>query len=395
MTVSPETPYIGYFTAKTETVRHKFFCPDSKDKKPLLDVSMWKGWFNNTQPQRRIPTLLLYRGSSRTSFERIAITDRDITVDVRREKNSKETLDELKAGALEWLKTLDALTPFMVQTDIEASRWELSDLSVVATYAKEIREFDMLRFPCLQSVFGFQTDTFRLLRAEHTSDNITPRELQAVQVLNQEDAVQTAEYLAEELNLPIEEAAELLISVQQRSEELNLEKSLRAYPTIRFSNKEVILKFVTNLERTLKYVDILRHVLTSESEAIDAVCPRRMEKVVPKVAVPQQEIQMDGELEADDTFNAMMGFEEETEEEGVVESVPTGPKSRKVKVIVGSAWSTVCTRTQFEAGGRRCSQSHSPRSWRPTLRGRHLRRPGTLWPTSSRRDGPNVSPCWF
>ena len=100
MTVSPETPYIGYFTAKTETVRHKFFCPDSKDKKPLLDVSMWKGWFNNTQPQRRIPTLLLYRGSSRTSFERIAITDRDITVDVRREKNSKETLEELKAGAL-------------------------------------------------------------------------------------------------------------------------------------------------------------------------------------------------------------------------------------------------------------------------------------------------------
>jgi hypothetical protein len=330
MTVSPETPYIGYFTAKTETVRHKFFCADSKDKKPLLDVSMWKGWFNNTQPQRRIPTLLLYRGSSRTSFERIAITDRDITVDVRREKNSKETLEELKAGALEWMKTLDALTPFMVQTDIESSRWELSDLSVVATYAKEIREFDMLRFPCLQSVFGFQTDTFRLLRAEHTSDNITPRELQALQVLNQEDALQTAEYLAEELNIPLDEAGELLTSVQQRSEEMNLEKSLRAYPTIRFSNKEVILKFVTNLERTLKYVDILRHVLTSESEAIDAVCPRRMERVVPKVAVPQQEIQMEGELEADDTFNAMMGFEEE-EEEGVVESV-TAPKSKKVKV---------------------------------------------------------------
>ena len=330
MTVNEETPYIGYFTAKTETVRHKFYCPDSKDKKPLLDVSMWKGWYNNTQPQRRIPTLLLYRGSSRTSFERIAITDRDITVDVRREKNSKETLDELKVGALQWLKTLDALTPFMVQTDIDASRWELSDLSVVATYAKEIREFDMLRFPCLQSVFGFQTDTFRLLRAEHTSDNITPRELQALQVLNQEDALQTAEYLAEELNIPLDEAGELLVSVQERAEEINLEKSLRAYPTIRFSNKEVILKFVTNLERTLKYVDILRFVLTSESEAIDAVCPRRMERVVPKVAVPQQEIQMEGELEADDTFNALMGFEEE--EEQVVESVPTGQKSKKVKV---------------------------------------------------------------
>lgn len=51
LTVSPETPYIGYFTAKTETIRHKFFCTDPKEKKPLLDTSMWKGWFNNTQPQ--------------------------------------------------------------------------------------------------------------------------------------------------------------------------------------------------------------------------------------------------------------------------------------------------------------------------------------------------------
>ena len=329
MTVSPETPYIGYFTAKTETVRHKFYCADSKDKKPLLDITIWKRWFNNTQPQRRIPTLLLYRGTSHAVFQRIAITDRDIIVDVRREKNSKETLDELKAETFEWLKTLDALTPFIVQSDIETKRWELSELSVLATYAKEIREFDMLRFPCLQSMFGFQTDIFRLLRAEHTSDNITPRELQALQVLNQEDAVQTAEYLAEQLNLSVEDAAELLISVQQRSEEVNLEKSLRAYPTIRFSNNEVIIKFVTNLERTLKYVDILRHVLTSESEAIDAVCPRRMEKVVPKVAVPQQEIQMEGELEADEEFNAMMGFDEEEEE--VVESV-TAPKSKKVKI---------------------------------------------------------------
>jgi len=331
MTVSPETPYIGYFTAKTETVRHKFYCADSKDKKPILPLPAFKRWFNNTQPQRRIPTLLLYRGTSNAVFQRIAITDRDIIVDVRREKNSKETLDELKAQSLEWLKSFDALSPFIVQSDIEPSRWELSELSVVATYAREIRDFDMLRFPCLQSIFGFQNDMFRLLRAEHTSDNITPRELQALQVLNQEDAVQTPEYLAEELNVPVEEAAELLVLVQQRSEELNLEKSLRAYPTIRFSNSEVIIKFVTHLERTLKYVDILRHVLTSESEAIDSVCPRRMERVVPKVAVPQQEIQMEGELEADEEFNAMMGFDEEVQEEAVVESV-TAPKSRKMKI---------------------------------------------------------------
>jgi hypothetical protein len=334
LTVSPDTPYIGYFTAKTETMRHKFFCPDSKQKKPLLDTSMWKGWFNNTQPQRRIPTLLLYRGTSRASFDRIAITDRDITVDIRRDKDSKETLEELKIKALEWMKTFDAVIPFLVQTDIDAVRWELSDLSVVASYAKEIREFDMLRFPCLQPLFGFQNDTFRLLRAEHTTDNITPRELQAIQVLNQEDAVQSPEYLAEQLNIPLEEASELLISVSERAEEINLEKSLRAYPTVKFSNKEVILKFVTNLDRTLQYANILRHVLTSESDAVDAICPRRMEKVVPKVAIPQQEIQMEGEIVADDDFNALMGFGDDEAPVAVEDVVEfeTAPKSKKVRI---------------------------------------------------------------
>jgi hypothetical protein len=333
MTVSPDTPYIGYFTAKTETMRHKFFCPDPKQKKPLLDTSMWKGWFNNTQPQRRLPTLLLYRGTSRASFDRIAVTDRDITIDIRRDKDSKESLEELKTNALEWIQTLDALVPFLVMTDLDVSRWTLSDLSVVATYAKEIREFDMLRFPCLQSLFGFQNESFRLLRAEHTSDDITPRELQALQILNQEDAVQTPEYLSEQLGIPIDEATELLQSVIERSEEINLEKSLKAYPTIKFSNKEVIIKFVTNLERTLNYVDILRHVLTSESESVDSVCPRRMEKIVPKVAIPQQEIQMEGEIAADDDFNALMGFgsEEEPVPAEVVEETTAKP-TKKVKV---------------------------------------------------------------
>jgi hypothetical protein len=332
MTVNPVTPYIGFFTAKTEKTRHKFFCPSPKDKTPLLEISMWKGWFASTQPQRRLPTLLLYRGTSRTSFDRIAITNRDITVDIRRDKNSKESLEDLMTKALEWMNTMDALIPFLTMTDIALSRWELNDLSVLATYSKEIREFDMLRFPCLQTIFGAENGVFRLLRAEHTSDNITPRELQALQILNQEDAVQTSEYLADELQISIQEAEELLIAVTERAEEINLEKSLRAYPVLKFSNKEVIIKFVTNLERTLQYANILRHVLTSESDAVDAICPRRMERVVPQVAIPQQEIQMEGEIEADSEFNALMGFD--TEEQ---EAIPTQPeavpvKSKKVKV---------------------------------------------------------------
>jgi hypothetical protein len=341
MTVSKETPYVGYFTAKTETTRHKFYVTDPKTKTPVLDIPMWKSWTNNTQPQRRRPTLLLYRGTSRTSFDRIAVTDKDITVDIRREKTSKETLDEMASDAFAWMKTLDALTPFVVASDLEPRRWELSDLSVVASYAKEIREFDMLRMPCLQSLFSIQGDTFRLLRAEHTSEDISPRQLQALQALSQDDIDRSPEALAEQLSIPLAEAQELFAEIAERLEDLNLEKSLKAYPSIKFSPKEVILKFVSNLDRTLQYVDILRHVLTSESEDIDAVCPKRMEKVQAKVAIPQQELVIADEFVADDDFNALLGFEPEAEGEaptGPEEPAPEGessaaaPKARKVKV---------------------------------------------------------------
>jgi hypothetical protein len=338
MTVNKETPYVGYFTAKTETTRHKFFVTDPIAKTPSVDIAMWKAWTTNTTPNRRRPTLLLYKGKNRTVFTRIAITDKDITVDVRRERGSKDTLDEMALGAYEWMKTFDALTPFLVMTDIEIPRWELSDLSVVATYPKEITEFDMLRFPCLQSLFGFQNDTFRLLRAEHTSDDISPRELQALQVLSQDDVDRTPETLATQLNISLSDAEELFGQVAERLEDVNFERTLKAYPTIKFSPKEVIIKFVTNLERTLQYVDILRHVLTSDASDVDAVCPKRMEKVVAKVAVPQQELQMEGEFAVDDEFNAMIGYEPEPEGEGgpgpeeTEETAPAAPKSRKVKV---------------------------------------------------------------
>jgi hypothetical protein len=337
MTVSETTPYVGYFTAKTETTRHKFYCEDTRAKKPILDIPMWKSWTSNTMPQRRIPTLLLYRGKSRVSFDRIAVTDRDIIVDVRREKDSTDTLEELRKGVMEWMETLDALVPFLTMSDVGLDRWELSDLSVVATYSKEIREFDMLRFPCLQKVFGFQNETFRLLRAEHTSDDIRPEELQALQILNQEDSEKTPEYLAKEMNLSPAEASELFTSVLERSEELNLEKSLKAYPTINFSPKEVIIKFVTDLDRTMKYVNILRHVLTSDSADVDSVCPKRMERVVANVAIPQQEIQIEGAFAVDDDFMAMLdlGPEEPVVEEGrsnAAAEPPPAPKGKKVKV---------------------------------------------------------------
>ena len=340
MTVSPTTPYVGFFTAKTESTRHKFYCKDPKTKTPTLDIPMWKSWTSLTIPQRRVPTLLLYRGTSRLVFDRIAITSRDIVVNVRRDKESRESLEELKASVLAWVQSLDALEPFLAKSDIDSSRWELSDLSVLATYSREIREFDLLRFPCLQSLFGVQGDTFRLLRAEHTSDEISPQELQALQVLGQEDAERTPNYLATELGIPLADAEALFARVLEQAEDLNLERSLKAYPVLKFSAKEVILKFVTDLERTLRYADILRHVLTSDADAVDAICPKRMERVGAVVAVPQQELALEDAFAVDEDFNALLDFgEEEAAPQPAAAAAAAPAKDRRLKVgsrVVGT-----------------------------------------------------------
>lgn len=333
LTVSPKvTPYVGFFTAKTETIRHKFYVADPKAKQPSLDIPVWRGWLSTTLPQRRLPTLLLYRGgSSRTVFDRIAITERDITIDVRRDKTSTATLTELQADMLEWLRSLDAVMPFLDPDDLGLDRWDLSMLTVLATYSKEVREFDMLRFPCLQGLFSFQANKFRLLRAEHTSDDVTPQDLQLLQLLQQAEVDPTPAALAAELGISEAEVSDRLDRVTALSEDLNLEKSLRAYPTVEFRPKEVLLNFVTNLDRTLQYADLLRHVLTSDSEQVDAVCPKRMERIEGKVAVPQTEVNLDTDVEADFDFNAAIGFGDmEPAEAPTTETAPT--KGRKVKV---------------------------------------------------------------
>jgi len=340
-TVSKTTPYIGYFTAKTETMRHKFYVESSTEKKPLLNIPMWKGWLTSTMPQRRRPTLLVYRGSSRTSFDRIAISDKDITVDVRREKDSKESLEDLRASLEAWLRSLDAVGPFLTLTDVDAPRWDLSELSAVAVYSKDVKEFDMRRFPCLQSLFGVQNDTFRLLRAElYSSADIPADEIRAFQILTQDDAERTPEYLAGQMSIPVGRAADLLSTIARRVDEVNYEKTLKSYPTIKFSSREVILKFVSNLERTLQYANLLRYILTTEDSAVEDVCPRRMEKVAAAVVVPQTEIQLAAEEDADDDFNALLGFtpgeEEDAPADAVVETAAPAKKVRVASRVMGT-----------------------------------------------------------
>lgn len=334
LTVSKTTPHIAYFTAKTETIRHKFYVEDPTNKVPVLDTSLLRGWIAKTQPQRRKPTLLLYRGKTSTHFDRIAITDTDITVDVRREKSSKADLESLQTDMLKWLESLDAVTAFVDESDLALSRWELSELSLVATYAKEIAEFDMRRFQCLQSIFSVQNDTFRLLRAEQSGGDLSPQLLQAYQILNQDIALQSPEYLAEEMGISVQEAQTLMTEIETLSEDVNFERSLRAYPILKFARKEVLIRFVTNPERTLKYVDLLRYVLTTDDEdKLSDVCPRRLEEVAPRAIVPQQDVNIEEEPEVDVDLLAMLGVEEEppAAEQGVSSAAPP-PRARKLKI---------------------------------------------------------------
>lgn len=311
LTVSEATPYVGYFTAKTEVTRHKFYVTDPNNKVlPEEFKSMWRSWTNKTQPQRRRPTLLFYRGTSRTSFDRIAITDKDITFSAERDKESTETLEEIRTSLHEWFETLDAVVPFIVPTDVNKSRWELNMISAISNYSKSVKEFDMHRFPCLQSIFSYYGDSFRLLRAEHSSDDISPLEIQAYQILSQGDVDPSPEVLQSELGLSPSDAQALYSKILALGETFDIEAAAKAYPVIKFSGTEVIVKFVTNLQRTLDYADILRHVLSlPPSEEID-VCPRRLEVVAPVVSVPQQEFSDTEYDSSNEDFLAGLGLEE-------------------------------------------------------------------------------------
>lgn len=335
MTMTPKTPHIAYFTSKAESVRHKFYVEDPKTKVPKLSVPMFKGWYAKTQPQRRRPTLLLYNGRAPSHFDRIAITETEITVDIRREKTSKASLEALKTEMREWMDTFDALLPFVDVTDLDLARWQLEELSLIATYGSEITDFDMRRFACLQSIFSVQGDAFRVLRAEQPGSDIPPPLLQAYQVLNQDGAppAPTPEYLAEELSISIDDARERMAAIDSMADDVNFDRALRAYPTLKFTNKEVILRFVTNPERMLQYADLLRYILTTDSDAVNDVCPRRLEEVAPQVVIPQQEIR-DEDADLDLDLLAALGAEEEPvpeAEQGVSNAAPP-PKARKVRI---------------------------------------------------------------
>ena len=324
MTVSDAVPYVGYFTGKNETTRHKFFVENPKDKKPKMDTTLWKSWYISTSPQRRLPTLLFYRGTSKHSFDRIFITSKDISILSSRDKADVKGLNELKKESLEWLMSFDALVPFLDPLDISDDRFKLEDISAIATYDTKITKFDMRRFPCLKNVFNHDTnkDAFRFLRSD-AAGNFSSLEVTAFEILRNADNP-SAKVLEKEMNIPADRALLLYNKIIDLDADFDIEKIMKQYPVILFSTDEVIINNVKNLERTLHYVDMLRYVLTSEKEddnLLNQVCPRGEEVVEATLAVPAKDVI---EEEAyDEDLMAAFGLEEEAPTQEVLPETTT------------------------------------------------------------------------
>lgn len=322
LTVSKEIPYVGFFLSKNEQIRHKFYVTDSKAKKPELDVDIWKSWITLTQPQRRLPTLLLYKGTSRSSFDRITITPKNIVFSIHRDKKSEKTLDDLKESLYKWFQTFDSIVPFFEEQDVVLSNWKLIELSATAQYKDTIKEFNMNRFYCLQSIFLRSENKFRLLRVNRETDIVDPQLLQAYELLSTTASANPTEVLVSEMGVTQTEAERLVKEASERETDLGVQD----YPVIEFNEKQVTIQFANNLERTLLYADILRYVLTG-GEEVEAVCPSLKDVVREAVAAPAP---APAPAPAAISNAAPQQFVDEFEEYGF------GGGARKVKVKQGS-----------------------------------------------------------
>lgn len=338
ITLSKDTPYVGMFTNKSEAMRHKFYVEDPKKKEPYLNPNLVRNWLATTLPQRRKPTLLVYRGESSTVFDRISVTDVDIIIDVRRDKENKESEADLKKSMIKWVSTLDSIVPFLHANDIAESRWELEELSLVATYKEPIEFLNRGRVNCLQSIFGAQEDGFRLLRAEHSSQNISSQVLQAYQILNEQEGTTPVSLLADEMQITDAEAQSLINEIKTLEEtNFNFERALKEYPMVNFFTKDVTIQHASNAERVLKYVDILRYVLTQTNEEIINICPEDLQSVQAVSAVPQNTVVPEESEESNvawDLEDAELDEPSEEPEQGsnIAATVAPQKRSRTTKV---------------------------------------------------------------
>lgn len=325
ITVSKETPCITYFTSKEQVSRHKFYTEDPKQKNPFVDISNWSAWWS-VKPARNIPALILFRGKSKQHYDRVTITASDMVVATYRPEGNTEKIDHIYRQVAQWIKSLDAVTPFISESDLDPSRWELQDMSILAKYSDKLEDFDLLRFNCVSSIFDIGDKTkskFSILRTDHSNNGLSAIEVKILQMMKDGGRL-TPDAVSTELSVPIQNARELISHVESKlAEDPRLgEKAFRGYPTLQVGPEHIIISSVSKLERSLKYASLLRFILSNpKSDALNAVCPKRSEKVTSETAiVPAEELEVDAALAEE--YGDLFGFLEETDGAPVEEEQP-------------------------------------------------------------------------
>lgn len=302
LTVSPTTPYICY-SVRGETQRHKFYVEDPATKEPLLDRKILQSWWNSTLTPRGY-ALVLFRGKSRRHYDRISISPTDILVTLYRDMSSVgSTQNDLLNEALTWLKSMDAVMAYVEPTDIEPGRWEFVDSTAVGVYEKEVTEFDLQRMGCLGSLFSVHSGgKFRFLRADHSTD-VEPLELKILSILNDPDtSARDKEAIRAELGV----SNDAFTPVWERvtAEDYRGDHSVKSYPLVRFKGNVAMVTTSSDMDRVLRYTDLLRYILSAPegTEDVDEVCPRNMTVIQPTttLAPPEETLMLeDTELDID------------------------------------------------------------------------------------------------
>lgn len=335
LTVSEEVPYIGYFTSKSEVSRHKFYRKDASKKEPFIELSDWNRWYR--KPVRNQPTLLLYRGTSKQNYDRVAITAGDITITINRDEDNTHKIEDMKKDVLKWLKTFDAVMSFVSESDIENERWETQDITFYAKYSRFLNEIDMRRFDCISSLFNRPSQNqakFGLLRTDHLNYGISQVQVKIIQMMK--DQIVKPQDIASELNVSVDDAKRLIQETEDMlSEDPNLgERAFRGYPTIELGTDKIKAISVDNIEKTLKYANILRFIVGfPDVVELDAICPKRVETVKVDTAIaPIETFQVDSVIEDEyaDLFGYLEG-EEPKQEEPKREEISIPKKERSIE----------------------------------------------------------------
>jgi hypothetical protein len=335
ITVSKDIPCITMFTSKDQISRHKFFTENSKKKVPFLDMNTWGSWWS-VKPVRNIPSLILFRGNDKSHFDRVTITATDMVVATYRPEGNNETIEQLRRQVLDWIQSFDAIVPFISKTDIQVTRWTLQDVSYIAKYSQKLEEFDLLRFNCISNIFDISDKTksqFSFLRTDHVNNGLSAIEVKILQMMKDAGGNITATSVSEELSVTTQQANTLIQHIRSKiDDDPRLgEKSFRGYPTLRLGSDYVIVSAISDIEKMLKYTNLLRFILSNlDSAELDKLCPKRAEKVSATTAtIPAENLELDAAIveEYADLFSSLEEGEDQKTDESIAET-ETEPTSK-------------------------------------------------------------------